>query len=238
MCQLLKSRAPPPHSYNEMATMGSRLQLPPVTSALGIPPPAVPWSGHDQEVFLVAFRASVFSAIPLTVSNSACCFSLLSAFEQTTRLETGGCGVNGSGSACQSSVKPPTQSLILLTCVVVVFFLMPGWFFSAPPVFWCCCVDAWSRSRGRLCLPGMDTNHLYTKEQFLSLKDWKRTWRANALRLPKMSLARKPNFYLSVLETITTFPKCETILFASRGYSLALALLFAWIFGIETSLKE
>lgn len=51
MCQLLKSSAPPPHSYNEVATMGTHLQLPPVTSALGIPPPAVLWSHHDQEVF-------------------------------------------------------------------------------------------------------------------------------------------------------------------------------------------
>lgn len=49
MCQLLKTSAPPPPSYNEVATMGSHLQLPPVTSALGIPPPAVLWSHHHHQ---------------------------------------------------------------------------------------------------------------------------------------------------------------------------------------------
>lgn len=128
MCQLLKCSAPPPHSYNEVATMGTHLQLPPVTSPLGIPPPAVLWSYHDQEVFWWPSEHQ-FSA---TCSHGL--YSVTIVFPQLLNewqgFETGDCGFSIGVCIpvkCKASDTVANTPYMPCFCFVFFFPLMPRW---------------------------------------------------------------------------------------------------------------
>lgn len=115
---VLKSSAPPPHSSNEITTIA-------VTSALGIPSPAVLLKSAWPGSVWVPCPPSVFNEIQ-SGTLSAC---RLTAFEGTMRFKTGEGRVRAGGSAYQSSVKPLTRSL---TCAVVFFPCAPAAYSAQP----------------------------------------------------------------------------------------------------------